>query len=302
MKHFNLDRDGPLAFPITPMHRDGSLDLAAFKQHLDWILEHEPPALFVACGTGEFASLTPSEVGELTAVAVSRAGSNVPVYVGAGQSLGVATEFAQAAESAGASGLLVFPPYQREAEPAGLVAYFEAIAQRTELPIILYQRDGVALDPESIAPLLALRNIAGLKDGLGDIERIQRIVRTVGDRLTYFNGMPTAETFQPSYAAAGVPFYSSAVFNFVPEISWAFWHASQRGDSAMVNSLLTRFFVPLAELRRRQKGYAVSLVKAGAALRRGGTVTVRAPLVGVGAEDSMRLVELIKVGLEVVSA
>lgn len=299
---FDLQRDGPLAFPVTPMLPDGSLDLPAFEEHLAWLLGFEPPALFVACGTGEFASLSSSEVGQLAKAAVDMAGTGVPVYVGAGQALGVANEFARVAEAAGAAGLLLFPPYQREAEPVGVAAYCRAVAQGTELPIVLYQRDGVTFEPETLNLLLDLPNVVGLKDGIGDVERIQRIVHAVGDRLSYFNGMPTAETYQPSYAAAGVPYYSSAVFNFVPEVSWAFWRALNRGDQPTVKAIIGGFFAPLAELRRKTKGYAISLVKAGVALRRGDVGPVRPPLVEVSAVHKQRLDELIAAGLELVAS
>ncbi len=298
---FALQRSGPLAFPITPMHPDGSLDLATFQSHLDWMLGYQPPALFVACGTGEFASLEPAEVGLLARTAVERAGTSVPIYVGAGQSLAVAKGFAHAAEAAGAAGLLLFPPYLRDAQAAGIMAYCRSVAQSTELPIVLYQRDGIAFEPEDLQTLLDLPNVVGLKDGLGDIERMIRIVHGVGDRLTYFNGMPTAETYQPSYAAAGVPYYSSAVFNFVPEVSWAFWRALERGDREGQDKLIRAFFAPLAELRRKAKGYAIALVKAGVALRRGDVGPVRPPVVEVRAAHRDRLAELIDVGLTVAS-
>jgi len=292
-----LDLNGPLAFPVTPLGEDLGVDVAAFEAHTAWMVEHRPPALFVACGTGEFASLSPAEAGELARAAVRVAGG-VPVFVGAGQSLPTALEFARQAEDAGAVGLLLFPPYLREAEAEGIVAYVRAVAAATSLPLVLYQRDGIAFEPSVVERLCELPTVAGFKDGLGDVERVQRLVRTIGDRLTYFNGMPTAETYQPSYAAAGVPYYSSAVFNFVPEVSWAFWRALSAGDTAAVDGLIGGFFVPLTELRRKAKGYAISLVKVGAQLRRGVPARVRPPLVEVPNAHVAELERIVARGLE----
>lgn len=296
---FTIPADGPLAFPITPLRTDLSIDLSRFEEHVAWMVGQGAPALFVACGTGEFASLTASEIGELASVAVG-ASDGAPVYVGAGQTLPTAVACARYAQDAGAAGLLLFPPYLREFDAAGLVGYVRAVAGSTALPIVLYQRDGIAFEPEVLGKLLDLPNIVGLKDGLGDVERMQRIVHSVGDRLAYFNGMPTAETYQPSYAAAGVPHYSSAVYNFVPEVSWAFWRAQHNGDGDQVAKLIQSFFVPLAELRRKVKGYAIALVKAGVTIRRGYSGTVRPPLVEATAELRRQLETLIVHALEIV--
>lgn len=294
-----FERRGPLAFPITPMRPDLSLDRDGFESHVAWMVEQGAPALFVACGTGEFASLSAQEIGELANLAV-RASNGAPVFVGTGQSMPNAVASAQAAEEAGAAGLLLFPPYLREFETRGLVAYVRAIATATSLPVILYQRDGVAFEPEILEQLLDLPTVSGLKDGLGDVERMQRIVYRVGDRLTYFNGMPTAETYQPSYLAAGVPYYSSAVFNFVPEVSWAFWRALAHGDDATVRDLVNGFFVPLAELRRKVKGHAITLVKAGVKIRRGNVGPARPPLLEASGEHVSELGRLIDTALELV--
>ncbi len=294
----SFERDGPFAFPITPMTATLEVDLPEFERHLVWMMDHSAPALFVACGTGEFASLSAGEVGELARVAVDVSEGKAPVFVGAGQALPVAIENARAAERAGASGLLLFPPYLREFEAEGLIAYAEAVSRSTSLPVILYQRDGIAYEPAVLDRLVRLPNVLGLKDGLGDVERMQRTVAAFGERLTYFNGMPTAETFQPSYRAAGVPFYSSAVFNFVPEVSWAFWRALEAGDDVTVRRIIADFFVPLAELRRQAKGYAVALVKAGVWSRRSAGGPVRAPLVEVLPEHLSALERLIASGLK----
>lgn len=291
---------GPLAFPVTPFSDDGALDVTTFRAHVRWLLGFAPPALFVACGTGEFASLDADEVDRLVGAAVTEAGPDVPVYAGVGHGLGVAKHFVRAAEAAGAHGVLVLPPYLIRGEQQGLIAYYRSLAAATSLPMILYQRDSAVFEPETVAELASIPNIVGLKDGLGDIERVQSIVQSVGSSLTYFNGMPTAETFQPAYAALGVPHYSSAVFNFVPEVAWAFYRASIDGDRETLDRLLGGFFVPFARLRNRVRGYSVALVKAGVSIRWGPVGSVRPPLVDVRGEDVRVLGDLIARGCEIV--
>lgn len=284
---------GPLAFPVTPFTDELELDLPAFQEHIARLLDYEPPAFFVACGTGELASLDQEEVATLVTAALEVVGDKAPVIAGAGQGLKVAQGMIRAADKAGAAGFLVLPPYLVGGEQEGLHDFFVALARSTELPLILYQRDNVRLEPETVERLTEAPNIVGLKDGLGDVELMQRVITTLGSRLAYFNGMPTAETFQAAYAGLKVPHYSSAVFNFVPEVAWAFYRASNKGDGATVERLLRDFFVPLARLRRRVQGYAVSLVKAGVALRWGSVGPVRPPLIEARAEHVAELRSLI---------
>ena len=104
--------------------------------------------------------------------------------------------------------------------------------------------------------------VIGLKDGLGDIDLMQRIVlavrREVGDDFLFFNGLPTAELTMGAYRGLGVELYSSAVFAFAPEIATAYLNGADH--------LLTEFYEPLVRLRAKVPGYAVSLVKAGVRL------------------------------------
>ena len=106
-------------------------------------------------------------------------------------------------------------------------------------------------------------NLVGYKDGVGDVELMTRIYSRMGNRLTYIGGLPTAETFALPYLEMGVTTYSSAVFNFVPEFSTAFYAAVRRQDRAAVYAGLRDFILPLIAIRNRKKGYAVSIIKAG---------------------------------------
>jgi 5-dehydro-4-deoxyglucarate dehydratase len=103
--------NGLLGFPVTPFRDSGELDLPRFEEHLTEILDAEPAALFVACGTGEFASLTLAEHRELVRAAVAHVGGAVPVLAGVGGGTRVAVEFTRSAEESGADGVLVLPPY-----------------------------------------------------------------------------------------------------------------------------------------------------------------------------------------------
>lgn len=291
---------GILFFPVTPFHDDGSLDLAAFRAHVETRLSFSPDAVFVACGTGEFYALGLDEYEQLVAAAVEVAGGIVPVIAGAGYGAALASEFLRRAERAGADGILAFPPGATIAGQAGLLDHYRAIAASTSLPIIVYQRDRVRLLADTVARLLEIDNIVGLKDGSGDLESVQQIRLAAGDRWSYFNGMPTAELSSAAYAGLGIRAYSSAVFAFLPEVAVAFRRALFEGDAPVTELLLREFFAPFASLRDRGEGYAVSLIKAGLRLRGEGVGPVRAPLANPTREQESELAALISHGLELV--
>ena len=112
----------------------------------------------------------------------------------------------------------------------------------------------------------ACPNLIGFKDGIGDAEQIMAIRAALGDRLVYLNGMPTAETYARAFAARGFASYSSAIFNFVPRTALEVFRAVYAGDDATLARFEREFLIPYVRLRSRGPGYAVSLVKAGAAL------------------------------------
>ncbi|NYI03201.1 5-dehydro-4-deoxyglucarate dehydratase [Allostreptomyces psammosilenae] len=297
--------NGVLFFPLTPFTPDGQVATDVLATHIAGGLEHGPGGVFVACGTGEFHSLSTAEHAAAVRTAVATTAGRVPVLAGAGGPLGAALEQAANAREAGADGLLLMPPYVAKSPTEGFAAYVRAVAEQG-LPVVLYQRDGVVLDPATAVDLARIPGVVGLKDGNGDIDRMHRVVlairREIGEGFAFFNGLPTAELTVPAYRGIGVDLYSSAAFCFAPEVATAFHRALTGGDQDVVGRLLSEFYGPLVELRSRVPGYAVSLVKAGARLRGLEVGPVRAPLVEPSAEDLKELARIIDTGLALVGA
>jgi 5-dehydro-4-deoxyglucarate dehydratase len=184
--------------------------------------------------------------------------------------------------------------------PKGLARYVAEVAGATELPVIVYQRNNAVFTPDTAVEVAQLPTVIGFKDGLGDIDALQRIVLAVRARVDkpfqFFNGLPTAELTVPAYRGIGVDLYSSAVFAFAPEISLGFYNAVQADDTALVNRYLTEFFVPLVELRDKVPGYAVSLVKAAVKLGGLDAGGVRPPLIDPAPEHIEELERIIAAG------
>ncbi|MEU8248585.1 5-dehydro-4-deoxyglucarate dehydratase [Nonomuraea sp. NPDC048916] len=297
--------DGVLFFPVTPFGADGDLAEPVLAEHVEQGVAAGAGGVFTACGTGEFNALDPGEYARVVSTSVAAAAGRVPVFGGAGGVLPTAKALARAAADSGADGLLLMPPYLVTAPPSGLVHYVREVTEAGGLPVIIYQRGTARFSPTSVAELAGVPNVIGFKDGLGDLDLLQRIILTVRqatDReFTFFNGLPTAELTVPAYRGLGVTLYSSAAFAFAPEIALAFHQAVTSGDEPLTRRLLTRFYLPLVELRDRVPGYAVSLVKAGVRLRGLEVGGVRAPLVDPSPEHVAELKEILAAGLEVIT-
>jgi 5-dehydro-4-deoxyglucarate dehydratase len=297
--------DGVLFFPVTPFTPDGEIALDMLAEHVKHSVAAGPGGVFVACGTGEFHALEPAEFERAVRVAVAATAGRVPVFAGAGGPLPLAKQFAAAAERAGADGLLLLPPYLVGCPAPGLIGYVKAVTGATELPVIVYQRNNAVFTVQTAVEVAQLPNVIGFKDGIGDLDLLQRIVlavRAAVDKpFQFFNGLPTAEMTVPAYRGIGVELYSSAVFCFAPDISLAFYQAVTSGDTDKVNALLAGFYRPLVELRDKVPGYAVSLVKA--AVVRGGLDVggVRPPLLDPSEEHLAELDRIIEHGRELIA-
>jgi len=285
---------GLLSFPVTHFDDQLSFDEARYREHLGWQARFGVAGLFAAGGTGEGFSLTSAEIDAVVRAAVSEVGSVVPVVAPATGSTAQAISQAVAAQLAGAAGILLLPPYLTDAPQAGLIAHVDAVCQATDLGVIVYSRANAIFDDVTVAELADRnRNLIGLKDGVGDIERMARIYAKVGDRLIYIGGLPTAETFALPLLQLGLSTYSSALYNFVPEFALHFFAAVHAQDRATVYTMLNDFVIPYLDIRNRTRGYAVSIIKAGltAVGRNGGRV--RPPLTDLAPADQADLAALI---------
>lgn len=272
--------DGLLSFPITDFDEKGEFAPDTFAERVDWFVSHDVSSLFVAGGTGEFFSLSAKEYEKIVKVSVETTAGRVPVISSVGRSIPEAIAFAKVSENAGIDGLLFFPPYLTECPQDGVFEYAKTIINNTALPVIYYNRGNGVLSPQYIQKLAdACPNLIGLKDGTGNIQDLNDTIKTVGNRLSYIGGVPTAEIIAEAYLSIGVNTYSSAAFNFVPELANKFYKALRAGDKATVTEITQKFYIPLVRLRGKKQGYAVSLIKAGAKIIGKSAGDVRPPLV-----------------------
>jgi len=286
---------GLLSFPLTDFDANGEFDAKGYASRLEWLAPYGASALFAAGGTGEFFSLTGDEYPAIIKTAVQTCAGKVPIIAGAGGPTRFAIQCAQEAERQGAHGVLLLPHYLTEAGQEGLIAHVEAVCKSVKFGVIVYNRNVCRLTPESLTTLAKrCPNLIGFKDGVGDIEAMMSIYLAMGDRFAYLGGLPTAEVYAAAYKALGTPVYSSAVFNFIPRTAMDFYEAVRTDDHATQHRLLKQFFMPYLDIRNKGQGYAVSIVKAGAALVGHSAGPVRAPLTDLKPDEMDALGALIK--------
>ena len=287
--------NGLLSFPITDFDADGNFQPETYKARLQWFLEHDISSIFIAGGTGEFFSINEEEYKAIVSVSVETVKEKVPVISATGKSVKEGIALAAIAEKAGVNALLLFPPYLTECPQDGIFEYARQIISSTSLPVIYYNRANGTLNASYIEKLAAAcPNLIGLKDGTGNIQELNDTIRTVGNRLSYIGGVPTAEIIAEAYLSIGVNTYSSAAFNFVPDLANQFYRALRSGDKATVDKITKNFYIPLVRMRSRKNGYAVSLIKAGAQIIGRSAGNVRPPLSMPSATEMDELKALIE--------
>jgi 5-dehydro-4-deoxyglucarate dehydratase len=286
---------GLLSFPLTFFDDDGAFNEAGYRAHVASQGTAGASGLFAAGGTGEFFSLTLEEYKRVVRAASDEVPDTMPLLAGVGYGTHMAVEFAKAAEANGADGLLVLPPYLVKSEQEGLRRHLTAICRSVGIGVIAYNRDNAVLTPETLERLAQdCPNLIGLKDGVGDIELLTALRYRMDDRLIFIGGMPTAEVHASAAAAIGMTTYSSAIYNFAPEIALCFFNALHAGRTAEVGDLIRSFFLPYLAIRNRRAGYAVSIVKAGARIAGIDCGPVRSPLLDLTADEEQQLSALMR--------
>jgi 4-hydroxy-tetrahydrodipicolinate synthase len=175
---------------VTPFRADGSLDTTAASRLANQLVDGGCDGLVVSGTTGESPTTTDEEKRELLRVVLEAVGDRARVIAGAGTyDTAHSVRLAKACAAEGAHGLLVVTPYYSKPPQAGLIAHFTAVADATELPVLLYDippRSVIPIQPETIHRLAAHPNIVGIKDAKGDLHGGGQIMAETG--LAYYSG------------------------------------------------------------------------------------------------------------------
>jgi 4-hydroxy-tetrahydrodipicolinate synthase len=178
---------------ITPFRHDGGVDEPALLSHVNWQIANGV-SLLVPCGTtGEAATLTEQEWLRVIEVTVAAAAGRVPVFAGATHN---ATHQAVANVKklhriSGLTGILIANPYYNRPGQRGQYEHFRAVAEATDLPILLYNipsRTGANLEPDTVLRLAEISNIVGIKESSGNMAQITELLTQAPRAFRVFSG------------------------------------------------------------------------------------------------------------------
>ncbi|CUU50787.1 4-hydroxy-tetrahydrodipicolinate synthase [Clostridium beijerinckii] len=176
---------------VTPFTEDG-INFSELKKLIDFNIENGTDAIVIAGTTGESSTMTDEEHREVIRFTVEYVNKRVPVIAGTGSNDTVyAVQLSKYAESVGADALLLVTPYYNKTTQTGLIKHYNYIADRVNIPIILYNvpsRTGVNITPETYAELAKHPRIVATKEASGDLSAIAKIKALCKDELNIYSG------------------------------------------------------------------------------------------------------------------
>lgn len=267
---------------VTPF-RDNALDLDTFDKLLERQIAGGTAALIVCGTTGEAATLSPQEHETLYRRAVLHSGGSMKVIAGIGSNdPRKAMDLALRAEAAGADGLLMVTPYYNKTTQSGLIEHFSYVANRSSLPVILYNvptRTGVGIQPETYAVLADHPNICGVKEASGDLAAFARTKALCCDRLTFWSGNDSDTVAMMALGAKGV---ISVASNLIPREISRLCDLCLAGDFPAAAALNGQYAQLFHDLFREVNPIPVKTAMELMGLCR---AQMRLPLVPMGAEN-----------------
>ncbi|ATL85898.1 dihydrodipicolinate synthase [Streptomyces malaysiensis subsp. malaysiensis] len=270
---------------VTPFTTDGALDLDGAQRLAAHLVDAGNDGLIVNGTTGESPTTSDAEKAQLVRAVVEAVGDRAHVVAGAGTNdTRHSVELARAAEQAGAHGLLAVTPYYSKPPQEGLLRHFTAIADATELPVMLYDipgRSGVPIGTETIVRLAEHPRIVANKDAKGDLGRASWAIAR--SRLAWYSGDDMLNL--PLLSVGAVGFVSVVGHLVSPELR-AMLEAHLAGDVAKATEIHQKLLPVFTGMFRTQ---GVITTKAALALQGQPAGPLRLPLVELTAEETEQL-------------
>lgn len=190
---------GTYTVMVTPFTPEGDLDLPTLRRFVAWQIDQGIHGLIPLGSTGEFLSLSDDEHLAVAEAVIRQAAGRVPVLIGTGaEDTREAVRLSRRAESLGADGVMIVPPFYCTPTEDELFHHYKAIAAAIGLPIMIYNNPATAnvdLTPPVVARLSAIDNCRYIKESTLEVTRVRDIIRLCGDRMTVFGGILGFESF-----------------------------------------------------------------------------------------------------------
>jgi 4-hydroxy-tetrahydrodipicolinate synthase len=229
---------------VTPFGVDGKVNFAKLGELIDFQINNGTSAIIICGTTGESATQSLEEHAETVSFAIKHTAGRVPVIAGGGSNdTQAALYLCKHAEEQGADGLLLVTPYYNKATQTGLVKHYEYIADRINIPIILYNvpgRTGVNIEVSTYAALAKHPNIAGVKEAGGNLEHVSKtMVATAGEDFKIWSGDDKLAVPMMSLGAVGV---ISVLANIAPRAIAEICGYALDGDYTKARELHLKYF------------------------------------------------------------
>ena len=200
---------------VTPFDHHGEIDFPATQKLIEHLIANGSDGLVVAGTTGESPTLSTNEKVELFQFTVKTVAGRIPVIAGTGSNNTRASiSLTRQAEEAGVDGIMLVTPYYNKPSQEGMFQHFQAIAQSTRLPIMLYNIPGrsvVNMTPETIIRLSKLDNIVSVKEASGDLDAAAEIIEKTPDAFTVYSGDDSLTLPMLSIGGTGIVSVSSHI-------------------------------------------------------------------------------------------
>ena len=223
---------------ITPMHKNGTIDKKALHDLIEWHLHAKTDAIVVVGTTGESATLEPYEQSELISLVVQQVAKKIPVIAGTGSnSTKLTLRLTEQAKKVGVDACLIVTPYYNKPTQNGLYQHYKMIAETVDVPLILYNVPGrTACDmlPETIERLSQFKNIIGVKEATGNIERTEKILQNCDKKIQVYSGDDMTALDLMLHGAVGV---ISVTANVAPEKMHELCAAALSGNVALAKKI-----------------------------------------------------------------
>lgn len=216
---------------VTPFKKNLEIDFDAWNKILDFHLANGTDGLAICATTGEGATLTLDEKRELMSIAHNKLSGKIRLMFGAGSNdTKSACQLSSIASEIGADAVLSVTPFYNKPPQKGLIGHFKAVAESTELPVILYNvpgRTGCNMLAETVAELSQVKNIAGVKEASGNLEQLQKIISLVPSDFAVFSG---EDALNLPIMVCGAKGTISVTANVMPKLMKDFNDAALSGD------------------------------------------------------------------------
>ncbi|WP_339771697.1 4-hydroxy-tetrahydrodipicolinate synthase [uncultured Paraglaciecola sp.] len=223
---------------ITPMYQSGEIDYPSLKKLVEFHIANGSHGLIAVGTTGESATLPFDEHIEVVRRMVEFADKKIPIIAGSGaNSTAEAIFLSEQMSDTGIDGFLSVVPYYNKPQQKGMVAHFKAIADATDLPVLLYNVPGRTVAdmlPETVAELATHPKIVGLKDATGDMARLKQTLPLVGKDFVFLSGDDSTGC---EFLTAGGHGVISVTANIVPKQMAQMCEAALAGDFAKAKEI-----------------------------------------------------------------